>query len=103
MPNDVIADAASGTATQGQLVLAIGGLVGALGYLWRLIVKRQDKTETMLLERAQDCETKHEKTQETLLSMAAEVGKMQGTISALTSGALDRTTTNDNPRSGGVA
>lgn len=44
-------------------------LVGAIGTLWRIVIKR-----------ANDCEAKHEKTQGELLVVTKEVGELKGRV-----------------------
>ena len=54
-----------------EILYALGtGLVGAITILWRVVIKR-----------ANDCESKHEKTSGDLLIVTKEVGELKGKIS----------------------
>lgn len=54
-----------------EMLYTLGtALVGAIGILWRVVIKR-----------ANDCERKHEKTSSDLLNVTKEVGELKGKIS----------------------
>lgn len=54
-----------------EMLYTLGtALVGAIGILWRVVIKR-----------ANDCERKHEKTSADLLIVTKEVGELKGKIS----------------------
>jgi hypothetical protein len=54
-----------------EMLYTLGtALVGAIGILWRVVIKR-----------ANDCERKHEKTSGDLLIVTKEVGELKGKIS----------------------
>ena len=54
-----------------EMLYTLGtALVGAIGILWRVVIKR-----------ANDCERKHEKTSSDLLAVTKEVGELKGKIS----------------------
>lgn len=48
----------------------VGGLVAAIGVLWRTVLKN-----------SKDCEAKHERTHGEMVVMAKEVGELKGSIS----------------------
>jgi len=78
------------SATRTELIAAISVLGGVVGLLWKMLVNRNEKTESLLTERWEQCEEGHKKTNSKLLTVTKELGEVQGQVRILSEGVLER-------------
>lgn len=62
---------------------ALAGLASVIGGLFRLVIKKNADTETKLNKKWEECEARHEKSNQTVIRLSSELGELKGTVSTM--------------------